>query len=424
MAFCKNLQIVPTHLNLASLDLVNMMGCLKLRKIPEISTYITQLAIGDTMLEELPGLWSGLKDLRIFGIHPTGLNIEKLPDWIKDLHGLKSLRIHHCLKIATLPELPSSLTRLTVEDCESLETLMVFPSDSQIEELYFLNCFKLTSAARRVITLQAILACLPGRTMPADCLIRFNGCSIEGEFVYPVVYGPRTEHLFISYAGFLEKDGWLEQDNEVSFEFSTSSMDIDVIECGVRILTDLGSISRENCLRLLIGEAYPSKCLPPTFHTEYLVQLNMQGSQLEHLWQGTQRLVNLKKMNLYGSLALKELPDLSHATNLERLNLTGCSKLTSLPELPGSLIVLLAEDCESLEAVVCPLNTPKAHLNFSNCNKLSQQTRRGIIRPQTFRYTSAILPGRQVPAEFDHRGSATTGPFSASSRYRCGVILW
>ncbi|KFK24484.1 hypothetical protein AALP_AAs52710U000100, partial [Arabis alpina] len=122
--------------------------------------------------------------------------------------------------------------------------------------------------------------------------------------------------------------------NKTTRYHSNSSMDIDVIECGVRILTDLGSISsdesyvnerafREYCLRLLIGEAYPSKCLPPTFHTEYLVQLNMQGSKLEHLWQGTQRLVNLKKMNLYGSLALKELPDLSHATNLERLNLTG-----------------------------------------------------------------------------------------------------
>lgn len=41
-------------------------------------------------------------------------------------------------------------------------------------------------------------------------------------------------------------------------------------------------------LRLLEWKAYPNKCLPPTFHPEYLVKLDMQGSQLEYLWQGTQ----------------------------------------------------------------------------------------------------------------------------------------
>jgi len=41
-------------------------------------------------------------------------------------------------------------------------------------------------------------------------------------------------------------------------------------------------------LRLLEWEAYPSKSLPPTFHPEYLVELKMQESQLEYLWQGTQ----------------------------------------------------------------------------------------------------------------------------------------
>ena len=41
-------------------------------------------------------------------------------------------------------------------------------------------------------------------------------------------------------------------------------------------------------LRLLRWEAYPSKCLPPTFNPEYLVELNMQQSQLKKLWEGTQ----------------------------------------------------------------------------------------------------------------------------------------
>ncbi|KAF8094300.1 hypothetical protein N665_0366s0018 [Sinapis alba] len=312
-------------------------------------------------------------------------------------------------------------------------------------------------------------------------------------------------------------------------------------------------------LRLLHWKEYPSKCLPHTFRPEYLVELNMEGSQLEYLWQGSQLLTNLKNMDMYGSLHLKELPDLSHATNLERLDLTrceslvalpssigklhkleklmmhhckslesvptninlasledvdmggctrlrsfpdistnimsldisdtsveevpasismwnylwslsirgtgnlktitqfhgslylldlsyteiekipecnngldgvqylylaGCRRLTSLPELPGSLISLLAENCESLETISSPLNTPKAHLNFTNCFKLDQQTRRAIMQPQPFLYMLAILPGREIPAEFDHRGHETIGPFPASSRCQaCLKIL-
>ncbi|KFK38017.1 hypothetical protein AALP_AA3G059400 [Arabis alpina] len=75
-------------------------------------------------------------------------------------------------------------------------------------------------------------------------------------------------------------------------------------------------------LRLLHWEAYPNKCLPPTFHLEYLVELNMKNSKLEYLWQGTQPLTNLKKVELSGAFLLKELPDLSEATNLKTLDLT------------------------------------------------------------------------------------------------------
>ncbi|KFK40494.1 hypothetical protein AALP_AA2G003000 [Arabis alpina] len=74
-------------------------------------------------------------------------------------------------------------------------------------------------------------------------------------------------------------------------------------------------------LKLLHWEAYPNKCLPPTFHLEYLVELDMQHSRLEYLWQGTWPLANLKKMDFSSSSHLKELPDLSNATNMEELNL-------------------------------------------------------------------------------------------------------
>lgn len=45
----------------------------------------------------------------------------------------------------------------------------------------------------------------------------------------------------------LDKEGWLEQNNEISFEFSTASKNIDVIECGVQILAEETNV----CLTIL-----------------------------------------------------------------------------------------------------------------------------------------------------------------------------
>ncbi|XP_023643246.1 disease resistance protein RML1B-like [Capsella rubella] len=266
-------------------------------------------------------------------------------------------------------------------------------------------------------------------------------------------------------------------------------------------------------LRLLHWEAYPSKCLPSTFHPEYLVEHDLKNSQLKYLWQGIQPLTNLKKMNLSASYHLKELPDLSNATNLETLNMSyceslveipssfshlhklqnllmseckslqvipahmnlasleivnmkgcsrltnipvmstnikqlsrilkdtvripdcikaldglqshyrhGCRRLTSLPELPSSLIFLEADDCESLETVFFPLNSSKTHLNFTNCFKLGQQARRAIIQ-RSFRYGAALLPGREVPSEFDHRGNGSSLTIRPDGNHYTGFVV-
>ena len=64
-----------------------------------------------------------------------------------------------CPKLASLPELARSLKSLLVSNCESLETLVPFPFDYQIEYLCFLDCFKLGPEARRTIIIVGILTC-------------------------------------------------------------------------------------------------------------------------------------------------------------------------------------------------------------------------------------------------------------------------
>ncbi|KAF8088333.1 hypothetical protein N665_0545s0002 [Sinapis alba] len=286
MNLCISLQVFPTHLNLASLESLRMVGCWQLRKIPDVSTNIKSLVIGDTMLQEFPEsirLWSHLQSLNIYGsvltvpLLKTTLQefslatIERIPDWIKDLHGLKYLYISGCPKLASLPELPRSLRKLTVDNCESLETVC-FPLDTPTTEfLYFPNCFKLCPEAKRVITQQSFRAYFPGKEMPAEfdhrsfgsastirpaickfriCLvlspkpdmedayfkllfcIRVKGCPSDEDMLWldlPKILG---EHLFIFHAEFVE------QHEEMVFKFSTSSHEVEVVECGVQILTD------------------------------------------------------------------------------------------------------------------------------------------------------------------------------------------
>ncbi|CAH8385788.1 unnamed protein product [Eruca vesicaria subsp. sativa] len=295
MEFCRNLQVVPTLFNLESLHSVLIGGCNQLRKLPNISTTVTYLSIVDTMLEEFTAsirLWSHLEDLCIVGglipdrcttqthlvnlmVERSGADIERIPDCIKDLHNLDTLWIIGCPKLASLPELPRSLKCLMVWNCESLETIVPFRSDSEISNLYFANCFKLGPEARREITKQSLFACIPGRDIPAEfnhkaignslaiissnasrfkmcviispksemedafndielmCCISINGCSkVNCPFLLP--YRFQSEHLGIFYHDIPKED--FDFDVEILFEFSSVSQDLEIIECGVQIL--------------------------------------------------------------------------------------------------------------------------------------------------------------------------------------------
>uniref|UniRef100_M4EFU7 ADP-ribosyl cyclase/cyclic ADP-ribose hydrolase n=1 Tax=Brassica campestris TaxID=3711 RepID=M4EFU7_BRACM len=313
MIFCKKLQVVPTLFNLTSLESLVIMGSYQMRELPDISTTIRELSIPETMLEEFlesTRLWSHLQCLEIFGCaithqfmaHPSQRNlmvmrsvtgIERIPDCIKCLHGLKELSIYGCPKLASLPELPRSLTTLTVYKCPSLETLEPFPFGARIEDLSFLDCFRLGRKARRLITQQSSRVCLPGRNVPAEfhhraignfvaicsnayrfkicavispkqvmvedqviellCHILINGCPMKSTLKnkFDVEITIQLEHLIIFPSTLLTVDRRPEQYSEILFEFSTTSQDIEVIECGVQILRDKTGSCESNSEQLL-----------------------------------------------------------------------------------------------------------------------------------------------------------------------------
>ena len=152
-------------------------------------------------------------------------------------------------------------------------------------------------------------------------------------------------------------------------------------------------------------------------------------------------LTHLPKSVTYLDLSnsdIERIPDCIKALHrLKYLFLYRCKRLTSLPELPRSLVFLKAGDCESMKIVFSTFNTPHAQLNFTNCFKLSQQARRAIVQhsflcaknnyPEPSIYISGIslLPGGEVPAEFDHRamGNTLTVVLDGNSRFVFCVVI-
>ncbi|KAF2566116.1 hypothetical protein F2Q68_00025831 [Brassica cretica] len=127
------------------------------------------------------------------------------------------------------------------------ETLS-FSFESPILFLDFPNCYKLGQEARRVVTHQSFTVSLPGRYIPAEYVHRAIGNFLTirsdfKEFRICVVVSPKQETVnsekniwCIRRCNLLDKKEWLKQNNEISFEFSTASKNIDVTECGVQIL--------------------------------------------------------------------------------------------------------------------------------------------------------------------------------------------
>ncbi|PRQ30569.1 putative TIR domain, winged helix-turn-helix DNA-binding domain-containing protein [Rosa chinensis] len=107
-------------------------------------------------------------------------------------------------------------------------------------------------------------------------------------------------------------------------------------------------------LRILHWDGYPLNSLPSKFRPENLVELHMQGSRLERLWDKGLKinLGSLKRMYLRLSKHLAEVPDLSESPKLESIDLERCTSLVQLPssfQHLAKLTWLSLDDCSNLK---------------------------------------------------------------------------
>ncbi|PON82275.1 Leucine-rich repeat [Trema orientale] len=135
--------------------------------------------------------------------------------------------------------------------------------------------------------------------------------------------------------------------------------------------------SLPDALRYLYWDDYPFKSLPLSFTGENLVELKLQYSKVERLWEGVQKLEKLKVIDLSFSSQLIEIPNLSQAPNIESVTLRLCERLREVPSYFHDLEKLTSldlEDCSSLE-VVSALPRNIIEVNLTCCTSLKSLPR-------------------------------------------------
>ncbi|KAI4317992.1 hypothetical protein L6164_025808 [Bauhinia variegata] len=129
-------------------------------------------------------------------------------------------------------------------------------------------------------------------------------------------------------------------------------------------------------IRYLFWEGYPSRSLPSTFRPLNLVQISMQNSKVEKLWDGIQDLAHLNKIDLRNSKHLMELPDFSMASNLEYAFLDGCTSLCQVHSTILSLqklVTLSLSNCKQLKSPESIIQSRRLEvLRLEGCSSLKE----------------------------------------------------
>ncbi|CAH8356894.1 unnamed protein product [Eruca vesicaria subsp. sativa] len=122
MEGCTMLEILPTDVNLSSLEPLLLSGCSRLRRFLQISKSIASLYLDDTAIEEVPycieKFWR-LSELSMSG----GKTLKNISPYIFRLRNLKVVDFSDCGEVVTTLSDVSILATMSREDHHYLKTL-------------------------------------------------------------------------------------------------------------------------------------------------------------------------------------------------------------------------------------------------------------------------------------------------------------
>ncbi|XP_020886809.1 LOW QUALITY PROTEIN: disease resistance protein RRS1 [Arabidopsis lyrata subsp. lyrata] len=112
---------------------------------------LVSLCLSNACLVDLPKEICGLPSVNILDLGGNGFS--KIPESIKLLPKLHSLRLRHCKNLKSLPELPQSLVLLNVHGCVSMKSV---PWSFERLQCTFSNCFNLSPEVIRRFLAKAL----------------------------------------------------------------------------------------------------------------------------------------------------------------------------------------------------------------------------------------------------------------------------
>ncbi|CAA0300175.1 unnamed protein product [Arabidopsis thaliana] len=362
------------------------MTCLRFTNDLE---FLFELKMTDSKLEKL---WDGTKLLQNFKRMDlsNSENLKELPN-LSMATSLDKLKLTNCSSLVELPSSIGNATNLRTLELAYCSSLVELPSS--IGNLTNLITLNLTSCSS--------LVKLPSSIGNATNLQRLELAYCSSLVELPSSTGNLTnlEELDLSYCSSLVK-------LPSSIGNATKLDSLNLSDCSglLELPSSLMDLRR---LKFVFLKGCSSVVELPSSveNLSYEESLDLDGwTSLVELPSSIGNATFLTKIYLRRCSSLVELPSsIGNLTNLQELALTGCSSLVSLPQLPDSLMVLKAQNCESLEKLGCSFCNPGSYLNFINCFKLNQEARDLLIQTSTG-YNLMVLPGKEVPACFTYRG--------------------
>ncbi|KAK7349963.1 hypothetical protein VNO77_07905 [Canavalia gladiata] len=139
---------------------------------------------------------------------------------------------------------------------------------------------------------------------------------------------------------------------------------------GVQLDGDFKYLSRN--LRWLCWLGFPLTYIPSNFYQGSLVSIELENSNVQHVWKEAQFMEKLKILNLSHCHYLTQTPNFSNMPNLEKLVLTDCRSLSEVSHTIGFLnkvLLINLKDCirlRNLPRSIYKLKTLKT-LILSGC---------------------------------------------------------
>ncbi|KAK7349946.1 hypothetical protein VNO77_07868 [Canavalia gladiata] len=121
---------------------------------------------------------------------------------------------------------------------------------------------------------------------------------------------------------------------------------------GVELVGDFEYLSKD--LRWLCWHGFPLTCIPTNFYQGNLVSMEIEYSNIKHVWQEAQLMEKLKILNLSHSRCLMQTPDFSNLPNLEKLILVDCPRLFEVSHTIGHLnkiLLINLKNCVNLRTL-------------------------------------------------------------------------